>query len=378
MKTSDDLRNIDPMKAYKIDGQIDIGSDPIIVPPDGISIKGTARDISKIYSSVNGVPLMTSPSGSYSGNVGIIDATLYTNNGGIFDLDNDGNNSAIDSRNVNFGDFGQPTSFGQLSNYRQFFTSDSGFIQLIDGLTLNGAWSGITVNDSIALFLPTMTLFKKGTSFTISDSIKSNINFKRVQPGTVLFDFEPSNFINDAAMSLSAVRSGATNAIPNLPSTSNRANFEACVGIENTYARTRIGFSADSVLTDSVAAGTYDVTQNVVAQNPGHFEAASNGRMRYIGFTRALFRATGHLDITGGNNTDIKVYVKRWNGGAGIADILLSSSNTLSGVNSILNVPVDNDFFLEAGDEIGLAIEKQSTIIPITITTSSSVAVAKL
>lgn len=73
VKQASDLTNIDSTKNYMIDGVVDMGSTPIVVPTGGISISGLngARDTAKLISTENNYTIVDlAESGRHTLNLG--------------------------------------------------------------------------------------------------------------------------------------------------------------------------------------------------------------------------------------------------------------------------------------------------------------------
>ena len=121
VKQASDLANIDSSKNYMIDGAIDMGSTPIVVPSGGLSLAGLngARDTSQLYSTAENYTMFVSPVGSYSGDLLLESCTIEVSgaNSKAFDLDNDENANAVDIQGVNFVNC---TELGEFTDYRQF------------------------------------------------------------------------------------------------------------------------------------------------------------------------------------------------------------------------------------------------------------------
>ena len=134
---------LDPTKAYLIDGVIDMGTSSITVPPGGLTLIGVDFRISGLTSSEDNFDLFVSPDGSYSG--ALILQKLYVTTSGansrVFNLDNQGNNNAVEMVDLNFVFC---TSCGELTSYRQMLTTNVAWIGCNDGFTLSGTWDAIS------------------------------------------------------------------------------------------------------------------------------------------------------------------------------------------------------------------------------------------
>lgn len=228
---------------YKIDGLIDMGSIEMVAPPGGLFFLGTDYFKSGLYSTADNYTMFKTAAGVPTSNIRIQELNFWASgvSSKLFDLDGTGNFGAIEFNSCNLGDFtGQTTEIGELTSFRQFRTNDAGFFRAADGLTFSGAWSGgFRIGDSIALAtVGTMTLFKEGTGLTFGGRCVSDGNFSSLNDNTTVFDFQESNFIEDASFQLdTASFNRNADPVPNISSSSTKAFFKNCTGIDNTHVR---------------------------------------------------------------------------------------------------------------------------------------------
>lgn len=278
---------IDSDVVYFIDGDIDMGSIEITVPEGGLFINGHGHGISALHSSENNKTLFKNGLGTYSGDIIMDGLTMYMTGVGskIFDVDNDGNNSAFEMNSCNVGTFSlTTTSLGSISNYRQIRTADFAAINYTDGFTFSGTFSGMAFNDSILLAnVSGSTLFQSGVALLITNGMSSNMNALSLAVGSVWCDFDATNFAVNAVMSLNSFRTNLSAAIPNLSADDPKALFKSCRGIENTYigGYWSIGVEAETVI---LAADTFVKVAGTTINTPeSHFEAAGDNSLKYIG-----------------------------------------------------------------------------------------------
>ena len=234
---------LDPTKAYRVDGVIDMGTTSIKVPEGGLTLLGIDFNISGLTSSAdNHTMFVVDPAGAYSGPLNL--RSLFITDSGdlsqVFDLDNSESNNAVEASDCNFVSC---TSLGELANYRQMFNQGVGWLRCVDGLTFSGNWAGgMTVLSSILISAGVTfngTLFKAGTALSIAGSVSSDMNALQLGDAGTLFDFAPSNIVSDGAFQMVGVRvNPASTAFPNMPATSVKARFKACTGTRNTYVGT--------------------------------------------------------------------------------------------------------------------------------------------
>jgi len=319
VKEASDLVNIDSTKNYMIDGAVDMGTTPIVVPEGGISLAGLngARDTSILYSDEDNYTMFVSPDGGYSGGVVLESCTVDVTGAGseVFNLDNNGFSSAIDIIGVNFGrsPVNRLTSLGELTDYRQLLVSGVGFVFCDDGLTLNGGWSGLAAVTSIAVgFLDGATLFKEGTSLTFDGSVRSDMNFLSTGSTSVFMDFDEADVVNDAALTLDGFRTSASNPLPNLPPSSVKARFSGCTGVGNTYVGGQYYIST-SATTVIPASNTLTKIAGTTAYDDLYwFSSGGNNAISYDSSVGIEVLAQGVLSFTGSSNKTIAVQIRQW------------------------------------------------------------------
>lgn len=316
-----------------MDGLIDVGSNSLEISSGGASIAALngARDVAGLVSSANNHTMFVSPSGSYSGDVVIENITLTTSgtNSKIFDLDNDENGNALDILGINFLNC---TSLGNLDNYRQLLFNNIGFIFIDDGLTFNGTWSGgVAVLSSIVIQFPAATLLKEGTGLVFQGSVRSDINFLSTNASSVLMDFQESNITPDGGLSLTNVRTTATNAMPNLPGSSVKARYSGCQGIRNTYIGGQYQITTEATTTISAVDTPVKVAGTTTYADLQHFESNGNNSIRYIADQSIEVALQGNISISGGSNDQINLFFRHWDDSASAYIDLPKSAATLNG-----------------------------------------------
>ncbi len=353
------LLDIDSSKNYMLDGVIDMAGQSIPVPSGGLSISGLngARDTAKLIDSTDNATLFTTPEGSYSGNIVMESMSVEVTGTGskVFDLDNAENSGAIDVTGVNFNNC---TSMGELTDYRQLFFSACGFINPVDGLTLNGTWSGLVATDSIALGSSAFTLFKEGSGLTFSGSIRSNLNFLIVNAASVLMDFQESNILADEGVLLNGFRTTADDAMPNLPGSSVKVKYSDCRGIRNTYIGGQWVMTTPAATpASSPAANTkYKILGDVTYSDLQWFsDGGGENSMEYLSSDPVEVEIKGVFTATGTNGDQINLWIRQWDASASqYIDISSSGQNTLNASGRNEGIPIFGYALVEQGDRLEL------------------------
>jgi len=338
VKSKEDLQNIDSTKLYVIDGVIDMGTQSIEIPSGGFFCTGFGYFVSKIYSSENNYTMFVNKTGEHSGDSIMGGVTLLTSgtNSQIFNLDNQGNFGAIEFNTVNFGDFTAPTtSVGTIANYRQFRTRDFALINVNDGLTFEGTWSGgMRIFESILLFLNAgCVAFKKGLNLSILGSFVSDINALSSigNNNNVVFDFDESNFAMDWGFNLNGARFKGSFAIPNIAPTSTRRYFSDCTGVKNTLVGA--GWSLSTQVETTLTQNTPTKLLGTTTYNSViHFTTLNNNEFVYASSVDQDFFVSGYITIEGSPDREIRIIVRKWN------DQLTSYEDVESYTRMITNV----------------------------------------
>lgn len=350
---------LDPNVVYDIDGSFDVGDTPIIIGSGGARIMSNDINTKGLYSTSDNHILFATENGSYAGNVSISNMFIGASGDSskLFDLDNDGNLGSLELINVNVGNFGfdPTTEAGDLTAYRQYRFAGCGFILLEDGFTMNGASGGLVIRDSIALSLPSMTLFKEGTGLTINN-VRSNINFNSVEADTILIDFQESNINNKAGVDLQDVSNTiATDPLPNLPSTSLKARFRNCIGFRNTYVGGQWLISSE-VETDltSVSAGVFLKVAGVTTQKDLQwFTAAVSNAIKYEGDQTLDVIIEGNLSFSGTNNDVVTIHLRQWDDStSSYIELAQTGGSTLNAGNRAEDVSFNGIATVDLNDRI--------------------------
>lgn len=335
IKSVSDLQDIDSSKNYMIDGRIDMGDVSIVVPESGFSLSGLngGRDTSVLYSSSDNYTMFISPDGGYSGNMVIESCTLEITgaNSQVFNLDNDGNSSAIDITGVNFGESPSSTlSLGELSDYRQVLMNNVGFLFIDNGLTMNGVWTGLRVTTSIAIGFPASTLFKAGTGFTI-DNLFSDLNFISTDSDAVFCDFAESNVTSDGGLRLTNFRTRASDPIPNITGSSAKALFRFCEGVRDTYVGGVMTVTTGATTTISSANTPVKMAGTTTAKDLSSFDMPQDNRLRCITTITRNYVLLGIGNFSGGNNDTMSFIIRHYGGDDVLKSVIDQQPSTMNG-----------------------------------------------
>lgn len=311
--------DLDSNKLYFIDGQIDMGTTSIVVPPTGLNIRGHGFGISGLYSTADNFDLFVTDGVNYSGDLFLTEMDLRISGASsrVFNLDNEENFNAVEWNTVNFI---ACTSLGEIANYRQGLNRNVAWISCKDGLTMTGNWSGgWAALDSLVVGAPmTGVLFRAGTGLTIGGSFRSNLNILGIgTSGGYFCDFSPSNITLDAGFLLDGVRGDpAVNNLPNMPASSTKALIKNCVGLSNTYPGAAHQPSADSLVSISAADTLYQITNAVSLSDDYWFSTANTNGIQLDSTQTVEVVASGTMSFTGSNNRMMAVQLRKWDDSA--------------------------------------------------------------
>lgn len=369
VKSIDDLSDIDPSKSYVLDGAIYAGNTSIVVPEGGLFMGGLngGRESSYIWSDADDYTMFVTPDGQTSGDVFMQNLSIPRvsgSNSKVFSLTGDGDGS-FEFQNVNFGGLGNSdgvASIGDVTDYRQGFFAGCGFYYVDDGIILDGDWSGLVVTDSNVINPDTsMTLFRAGDDLLFSGSVRSDINFISVNDGSVLFDFEESNFLEKGSFSLTNVRTSATDAVPNISGSSSYARFRDCLGVKNTYVGGQWYISSE---VETVIAGSgvpVKMAGTTTYADMQWFTNSTDNAFVYDGDQTIEVEVKGNLSFTGTTNNVINIYVRKWDDSeSGYVNLSQTAGSTLNSSGRAEGVSFNAIGSLDNNDRVELWIENVS------------------
>ena len=326
---------LDSTKLYFIDGQIDMGTTSIIVPPNGLNIRGHGFGISGLFSTENSFTLFVGDGVNYSGDLFLTELDIRISGTGsqVFNLDNEENFNAIEWNTVNFI---ACTSLGTATNYRQGLNRNVAWISCKEGITMDGTWAGgWAALDSIVVGAPMAgILFEAGATLVINGSFRSNLNILGIgTAGGYFSDFAPSNITLDGGFLLDNIRANpSVNNLPNMPSTSTKALIRNSIGLDNTYPGAVAQPNADSTVTISAANTLYQITNAVTLSEDYWYSLANTNGIQLDSTQTVEVVVQGTMSFTGSSNREMVVQLRKYDdSAASYVNIGPEYSTTLNG-----------------------------------------------
>jgi len=314
-KASQLAGTLDSTIIYIIDGHVDMGTQQIIVPINGLNVAGLSSNTSSLYSSADNytmfqcVPFVGC--GDFS--LGFLSLRVEGTNSNVFNLDNLGNGGRIGWKSVNFNSC---TSLGTIKSYSQALAQNVGWRDCLDGLICDGVWGGgWAILNSILLGADFEgTLFKAGDTLSLGGSFRSNINILKLDVDNGTFcDFAPSNIVLDGGFALSNVRvSPLADPLPNMPSTSIKVLIKDCIGLANTYAGAAHQPQSDSVITIAEAGALYQITGAVDLSESYWFSTANTNGLQLDSSLPLEVTTSGTMSFSGGSNTEMSIQIRKF------------------------------------------------------------------
>lgn len=385
VQSSSDLSGVlSGQTEYFIDGIIDMGSQSIEVPQDGLNLAGYNFDLSRLISSEAGYTMFTSPVGG-SGNVLGLDYSVEVTGIGaqVYNIVSDTGFEAFEFSRVNYNDC---TSLGTIDNYRQGLEIGTGRFGGSPSLTLKGAWAGgYRVTTSIVRALSsgmTEPLFKSGVGFTMGSRFLTDINCDLPALASLL-DFSPSNFLNPSTLQLDGAiitRDGAINAddvniMPNIAASDLASSWSNNNGIKNTFEGASTGVAtevATAIVTPgvfvAVNAGSWDT------QDLQHFDSPAAGQLRHLGNTPREYKVIADFSLDSSANDDITLRVTKWDNSASSFITVLNQTrqvNNFSGGRDVAFFSININTELDQNDYIFLETANITAANDITAETDS-------
>ena len=257
-------------------------------------------------------------------------------------------------------------SLGVLDSYRQGLWDNFATIRCVDGLTLEGNWSGgfaalttIIVSAGVSF---TGTLLKKGAALVVGGSIRSDMNALQIDATGTVCDFAPANITNDAGFLMSGVRvNPASIAFPNMPESSVKAIFTNCTGTDDTHIggqwsiTTAIATTISTINTPVKLAGT---TTYVDLQ---HMTGAASNAMTYIATDKIAVAVSGVLPLAGTSNDVINAKLRLWdNSASGYVEISQSGGVTMNAGGRAEGVSIEGITDMDTNDRVEIWVENQT------------------
>ena len=355
--------------AYLIDGDVDIGANRLV---GGINtaIIGHTTEISYLHNDVNSQALITSDE-----TLTLHDITLYVEGTGATILDLDGStseqsNTALDWQFVNFsgGDVGTIKDYDNaiLNTIGFIDKSGDGFPALGNGLTFDGSFGTIALDDTLFVVSGSgNTAINLPETLTITRRIRITDSSFVVTSSAVGINASASATIPDEGYILQNINfSGGATYLSGLDYTSDKARFEGCRGVVNTYAAANYTMNGNSTATVIAATGTPvkvagTTVLNAITQKFTH----SNNRATYSAVLQRTYKIDATLSLTSGNGHQIGIYIAK-NG------TVINESETYITTNAsgrLENGYVQTLEALNLDDYIEVWVENNTSITNITV-----------
>jgi|TARA_R110000751_G_scaffold11869_2_gene41169 hypothetical protein len=333
---------LDSTKLYFLDGQIDLGTQSIVVPSTGLNLAGHGFGISGLISTEANHTMFVTDGVTYSGDLFLTSMDIRCSGVGseVFDLDNQENFNAIEWNTVNFLSC---TSLGEVKSYRQGLGRNVAWISCDDGLTMSGNWSGFAMVDSIVVGAPMAgVLFRAGTALVISGSFRSNINILGL--GTIggsFCDFAPANITLDGGFAMSGVRADPdTIAFPNMPNTSVKARYRDCTGVRNTYVGASGTITTSTATVIATSGVYYSMAGAISVDEPTWLILFEDAGIEFNSDIATAFELAGAFSFSGTNNQvlSLKLYkytaaTTTWAAVSPSFEVTLNASNLAENVS---------------------------------------------
>jgi hypothetical protein len=377
--------SLDSTKAYLLDGVIDMGSQSITVPPDGLEIRGDGLNVSVLKSTANGYTMFVDASGD-AGTLNLSDLTLTCSGttSKIFDLDNASATAPsagrVELTHVNYTDV---TEIGDLSNYTQLLQMTCVWRNVSDGYTLHGTWSGALFIDS---FLVRgfggagKVMFREGTSLTFGSRLFCNGNIE-VPTDAIAFNFSNSVF-NDASFELVFGNYSGAGAVSSviLPGDV-EARFRDNNGTDNTY----VGGRWTSVVIEALAAtSTFQTILTTAADTtPTDLQWMSVGDsndLTYDSTNSIKSEIKGSVTVSASENTrEAFLRVVKFASAAPSTPIVLATMPVvdLRTSGNALSVPFQAYGDLDLGDVVSLQAASGATSTTLTFPINANLAITE-
>ena len=377
-QASDLAGTLDSTKEYFIDGVIDMGSQSIEVPANGLNLAGYDFDVSKLTSSAAGYTMFTSPVGG-SGNVlGKDYAVEVTGSGSqVYNLASATGLDAFEFSRINYNNC---SSLGTITNYRQGLESGTGRFGGKPELTLSGTWLGgyfIDVSITRNMDDGAYSLFSAGSGFVMNSRFRSNMNLDL--PASASFiDFAPSNFVNPSTLQLDRMivtRNGLfdatdSNITPNITQKDLVSAWSENNGLQNTFEGGSIGISAEDVTTITTPNVFVDIEAGSwSALDLQHFDNPSVGQLRHLGNTPREFKVIADFLLDSASGDDLTLRVTKWDDSASSFVTVLDQTrevNNFQGGRDVAFFNININVTLDKNDYIKLQVANVSATSDIT------------
>lgn len=377
-QASDLAGTLDSTKVYYVDGVVDMGSQTIEVPANGLSIVGSTFDISQLTSSENTYDMFTSPVGG-SGNLVLKDVGITTSgtSSSVFALTDATGFNAIEIKVVNFNSC---TSMGYLDGYRQGLESGTGRFGGTPELEFRNTWTGgYRTETTIARGMSNFTsLFKAGTGFNYAGRVILGMNCDLPVTGAFC-DFSASNIGNDESLQLSdcrMTRAGALDAsdttiYPNIDHTNVKCLWSDNAGLPVTTKYIKANITTEIATTISASTGVspfvqtyYPLAGTFTVETNSHLDMPSNGEFR-LQSGNGTYQIAGDFVIDGPTSDEVNLRVTKSTDGGSTwpteITVVRREVNAFVGSRDVAFFPVNFITTLQEDDRIRIEVSNEST-----------------
>jgi len=368
---------LDSTKEYFIDGIIDMGSQSIAIPADGLSLAGYNFDVSQLVSTASSYTMFTSPvggSGNLLGKDFAVDVSGASSK--VYDITDATGFNAIEFSRINYNNC---TSLGTINGYRQGLESGTGRFGGKPELTLAGTWlGGYFIDTSIVRSLDdgAYTLFKSGASFSMASRFRSNQNIDLPASASFL-DFSASDFVNPSTLQLERciiTRAGVfdandSNLTPNIAASALVCAWSLNNGLPNTFVGGELTVTSESTTTITSTGVFVDLAGTFTSNDLQHFDSPSNGQLRHLGTSPREFTLAGQIVLDSGANNvvDLKVVIFR-SASTSFEDAKTQTRviNNLQGARDVGYFVITDNIILNVNDYVKLQVANVAATTDIT------------
>ena len=257
----------------------------------------------------------------------------------VFDLTDATGFNAFEFARINYIDC---TSLGDIYDYRQGLEEGTGRFGGSPTLTLHGTWlGGYRITTSLVRSLSagmTTPLFEAGTAFVMNSRFLTDINCDL--PASASFcDFAAANFTNPSTLQVKGAifsRDGAfdasdSNIFENLAPSDLACDWDANIGIPNTFVGGEINTTAEVTTTITAVDTITDLNGTFATANLQHFDSPASGQLRHIGINPREYVVNFDFLIEGGQNDELKLHLYKYDGATSA-----SVYSTTRGVNNFV------------------------------------------
>lgn len=370
-------------KEYFIDGVIDMGSQSIEVPVNGLNITGFSFDVSKLISTADNYTMFTSPIGG-SGDVIGKDYAVEVSGAlsKVYDIFDATGFNAFEFARVNYDNC---SSLGTISGYRQGLETGTGRFGGKPELTLAGTWlGGYFIDTSIVREIQdgAYSLFKAGSGFSMASRFRSNMNID-LPASASFFDFSPNNFVNPSTLQIEGAivtrdgvfNSDDPNVAPNISQSDLVSSWGNNNGMANTFEGGIIGVTTESATAISTTGAFVDIAAALwTSADLQHFDNPTGSQLRHLGSTPREYKVIADFVIDSTANNVVTIRVLKWDSSASSFSVVLDQTrqiNSLIGGRDVGFFGININTSLDQNDYIKLQVANQTSTANITAETDS-------